>query len=385
MPEGRLAMKKGSRKEVREVVGLDLGDQNSQICVLGLDGEIIEESRIRTTEEGLRRRFAEGPRMRIALEAGTHSPWVSRLLQELGHEVIVSNPRKLRLVYGNKRKCDKADARYLARLARTDPKLLAPIQHRKEEAQADLARLRSREALVQTRTRLINHVRGMVKSMGGRMPKGTAHGFGMRLAEAVPEALRATLNPILRTIDGITETIRAYDRMIEELAAKSYPETARLTQVGGVGALTALAFVLTLEDPDRFERSRTVGAYLGLVPGQDSSGASDPQRRITKEGDVFVRKLLVQAAHYILGPFGEDCDLRRYGERIAQRGGKNGKKRAAVAVARKLGVLLHRLWRTGDVYDPLYNATRGERKPIQRTSAIQNAVPGRNPARKAVP
>jgi transposase len=135
-----------------------------------------------------------------------------------------------------------------------------------------------------------------------------------------------------------------------------------LCQVEGIGPLTALTFVLTLEDPYRFERSRSVGAYLGLVPATYRSGDRDPQKRISKEGDQMLRKmlrkLLVGSAHYVLGPFGSDSDLRRHGEKIASRGAKNAKKRAAVAVARKLSVLLHRLWVGGEVYEPLYNAHR---------------------------
>lgn len=353
-------MKKDCRKAVKSVAGLDVGDKCSQLCVLDWEtGEMQEESRLMTTEDALRRRFAKVPKMRIALEAGAHSPWVDRLLGQLGHEVLVANPRKLRLIYGNKRKNDKADASYLARLARMDPKLLAPVQHRKKEAQADLAIVRSREALVQVRTKLINHVRGTVKAMGGRLPKKTTRSFDSRLSESVPEPLRPALLPVLGAIETLKAQILAYDRQIEEMARTSYPETARLQQVRGVGALTALSFALTLEDPRRFDRSRTVGAYLGLVPGRDSSGESDPQRRITKEGDTFLRKTLVQSAHYLMGPFGEDCDLRRHGERIAQRGGKNGKKRACIAVARKLSVLLHHLWITGDEYERFHNAPQG--------------------------
>jgi transposase len=353
-------MKKGTRRAVSEVAGLDLGDKYSQLCVLDAQsGEVIEESRLRTTEEGIRRRFGHCPRMRIALEAGTHSPWVSRLLKELGLEVLVANPRKLRLVYENRRKDDRVDAAYLARLARMDPKLLAPLRHRGKTAQADLAVLRSRDALVQTRTRLVNHLRGVVKSLGGRMPKGPAESCNGRLAGSIPEPLRAALDPVLKTLGELTARIREYDKQIEAMARKKYPETARLTQVRGVGALTALAFVLTLEDPHRFKRSRTVGAYLGMVPGRDNSGETERRRHITKEGDAYVRWLLVQCAHYILGPFGTECDLRRYGERISQRGGKNGKKRACVAVGRKLGILLHRLWVSGEEYAPLHGTSKG--------------------------
>jgi len=167
------------------------------------------------------------------------------------------------------------------------------------------------------------------------------------------------LEPILEQIGSLTERISDYEKQLETIAKEHYPhETDLLRQVEGVGTLTALTFVLSLEDPYRFEKSRSVGAYLGLVPATDRSGDSDPQKRISKEGEEMLRRLLVGSANYILGPFGKDSDLRRHGEKIASRGGKNAKKRAVVAVARKLCVLLHSLWVSGEVYDPLYNAHR---------------------------
>jgi transposase len=296
--------------------------------------------------------------MRIAIEAGTHSPWVSRVLEECGHEVLVANARKLRLIYANKRKTDEVDAENLARLARLDPKLLYPLRHRGEESQAHMALIRSRQALVDCRSQLVNHVRGTVKSFGARLPKCPARSFHNRAAEHVPEPLLPAIGPILEQIGSLTERIRQYDRKLETVSEEHYPQTELLRQVEGIGPLTALTFVLTLEDPHRFEESRSVGAYLGLVPANDRSGESDPQKRISKEGDELLRKLLVSSAHYVLGPFGSDSDLRRHGEKIASRGGKNAKKRAAVAVARKLSVLLHRLWVSAEVYDPLRNARR---------------------------
>jgi transposase len=283
---------------------------------------------------------------------------VSRLLEECGHEVLVANARKVRLIYGDKRKNDKLDAENLARLARLDPKLLYPLKHRDENSQAHLALIRSREALVGSRTQLINHVRGAVKSFGARLPKCSARSFHKKVAEHLPKELTPALGPLLETIGELTERIREYERKLEEIAKVHYPETGILRQVGGVGALTALSFVLILEDPSRFKKSRAVGAYLGLVPGEDRSGESDPQRRICKEGDEMLRRLMVSSAHYILGPFAHDSDLRRHGLKIAERGGKNAKKRAVVAVARKLSVLLHRLWVTGELYEPLYNTRR---------------------------
>jgi transposase len=339
--------------------GLDLGDKYSYLCLIETrSGEVVEGGRLRTTPEVLRRRFASERPLRIAIETGTHSPWASRVLEECGHEVLVANARKLRLIYANKRKADELDAENLARLARVDPKLLYPIKHRDEGSQAHMAVIRSRQALIGSRTQLVNHVRGAVKSFGARLPKCPARSFHKRAAAHIPEALLPALGPILETIGSLTERIQQYDRQVEAISKKHYPETELLRQVEGVGALTALTFVLTVGDPYRFEKSRSVGAYLGLVPSRDQSGDRDPQKRISKEGDETLRKLLVGNSHYILGPFGSDSDLRRQGERIAARGGKNAKKRAAVAVARKLSVLLHRLWVTGEVYDPLHNTHR---------------------------
>jgi transposase len=352
-----------SREQPKMTAGLDLGDRYSYLCLLDtLSGEVVEEGRLRTNPEALRRRFASEPSLRIAIETGTHSPWVSRLLEECGHEVLVANARKLRLIYSNKRKTDEVDAENLARLARLDPKLLYPLKHRGEEGQAHMAMIRSRQALVGCRTQLVNHVRGAVKSFGARLPKCPARSFHNRAPEHIPEALLPALGPILEQIGSLTERIRQYDRKLEAISTERYPETELLRQVEGIGSLTALTFVLTLEDPHRFEKSRSVGAYLGLVPARDQSGDRDPQKRISKEGDQMLRRLLVGSAHYVLGPFGSDSDLRRHGEKIASRGAKNAKKRAAVAVARKLGVLLHHLWVTGEVYDPLYNAHRRQER-----------------------
>jgi transposase len=352
-------MDDGSRRKLSMTLGIDLGDKYSYLCLIDTEsGEVIEEGRLRTSLDAFRRRFSSERPLRIAIEAGTHSPWASRVLKECGHEVLVANPRKIRLIYANKRKTDEIDAENLARLARLDPKLLYPLKHRGEDSQAHLALIRSREALVGARTQLVNHVRGAVKSFGGRLPKCPARSFHNKVVEHIPEALWAALGPILETIGSLTERIREYDRQLETVCQEHYPETELLRQVEGVGALTALTFVLTLEDPSRFAKSRTVGAYLGLVPATDQSGERDPQKHISKEGDQMLRRLLVGSAHYILGPFGSDSDLRRHGLKIASRGGKNAKKRAAVAVARKLSVLLHRLWVTGEVYEPLYNTHR---------------------------
>lgn len=347
--------------DLEVVSGVDLGDRTSWMCVLDREsGEVVEQSRIRTTPAGFRNRFGGVKRMRIAIEVGTHSPWVSELLEELGHDVVVANPRKVRLIGESRRKDDRIDAERLARLARVDPKLLSPVKHRGMEARADLAVIKARDELVGVRTALINHVRGMVKPFGVRIQSSSTHCFADKAMPSIPESLKPALKPVIEMIASLSKKIRDYDKQIEKIVEERYPEAEHLKQVKGVGSLVALAFVLTLEDPERFRKSRSVGPFLGLVPALRASGESDPQLRITKEGDPFLRKLLINSAHYILGAFGEDCDLRRYGVRIKQRGGKNAKKRAVVAVARKLAVLMHRLWITGEIYDPQYNERQKE-------------------------
>lgn len=341
--------------EGRVTVGLDVSDRHSHVCVLDSEGEVLEESKIRTTPEGVANRFKTMSPARVALEVGTHSAWVHRLLEDLGHEVIVANARKLRMIFQSDTKNDKADALMLAKVARMDPDLLSPIQHRSAQAQQDLAILRARDALVRSRSKLINHVRGAVKSMGGRIAAMSADSFGTKAEEQLPGCLRPALQPVLEVIRKLTEQIRQEDRAAEEAAELRYPQTRTLQQISGVGPVTSLAFVLTLGEAGRFESSRQVGAYLGLRPRQSQSGEHDPELRITKAGDGLLRRLLVSSAHYILGAFGPDTDLRRWGLKLAS-GGKTAKKRAIVAVARKLSVLLHRLWVTSGTYEPLRNA-----------------------------
>ncbi|HJS97653.1 MAG TPA: IS110 family transposase, partial [Terriglobales bacterium] len=266
--------------------------------------------------------------------------------------------RNVRLIGESRRKDDRLDARTLARLARIDPQLLSPVKHRSARAQADLTLIRARAGLVRARTALVNTVRGLAKSYGERLRSCNVRNMDPEKAEGLSPELQVALKPLLRTIESLSEGIREYNQRIEVLAEQSYPEVALLKQVKGVGTLIALTFLLTLEDPHRFRKSRDVGCYLGLQPGRRNSGQSEPQMHISKEGDPYLRTLLVQGAQHILGPFGVDCDLRRWGLKLAERGGKSGKKRAIIATARKLAVLLHRLWVSGEVYEALHNSRR---------------------------
>jgi transposase len=338
------------------VIGLDISDKHTHICVLDDTGAVVLRERIETKDPAFRKWFAKRSPSRVALEVGRHSAWVSRVLTELGHETIVANARKVRLIYESHKKNDPMDAESLARLARVDPALLHPVKHRRVDTQAALAMVRSREIAVEMRTVAINSVRGQAKAFGGSMPSGRTDGFH-NLGDDVPADLRDAVAPLLATIGFLSEQIRNYDGILEDLCTRVYPQTEVLRQVWGVGPITALTFVLTIEEPGRFPRSRDVGAYFGLCPRQDQSGEVDKQLHITKSGDRLVRKYLVQCAHRIFSERAPDTDLRRWGLAMATRGGPRAKRRAIVAVARKLAVLLHRLWVTGSVYEPIRNKT----------------------------
>jgi transposase len=332
---------------------MDLGDKYSQLCVLAGNGEVVEETRIRTTREGVDLYFQGRTAMRVVLEVGTHSRWVSERIARAGHQVIVANARRVRLIAENNRKSDQVDAELLARLGRVDPSLLAPIKHRGQERQQDLMVIRARAALVSARTKLVNSVRGQVKSAGHRVPSCSTARFA-KLGAALPKELSAALRPLMESIGHLTEQIKCYDAKIRKLS-EARVEIEPLQQIAGVGPLVALTYVSTLEDPARFRSARSVGPFLGLTSKKRQSGDSDPHLRISKKGDRYLRSLLVQSAHYILAR-GPDSELKRWGLAMAERGGKNGKKRAVIAVARKLSVLMYRLWVTGADYNPFPHA-----------------------------
>jgi transposase len=342
-----------TRPEIRAIVGIDLGDKRSSYCSLDTEGGDLGEGVVATTAEALRMVFAGTEKMRIAIECGTHSPWVSRLLQELGHEVIVANPRRLRLIAESNRKNDKADARTLATVAQAALSLLKQVHHRSERVQLDLAAIKARDTAVQARSRMVAAIRGIVKSTGGRLTVCSTGAFAKKAFESCPATLRDALTPLMRIIEQLTAEIRQYDRAIERKMKSEYPEAAPILTIPGVGSLTALTFVLLLNnDANRFSKSRDLGCYFGLQPKQQDSGRFISQLGITKAGDQLMRKLAVQCSHFMLGRFGRDSALRRWGLALCLRGGGNAKKRAVVAVARKLLILMHRLWKTQTAFVP---------------------------------
>ncbi len=335
-----------------ETVGLDVGDRRTSFCHVSAAGVRLQEGEVATTQAGLQKLMDGLAPCRVVVEACGHVHWIAELVRGAGHEVVVANPRELRLISQSGRKSDRNDARMLARLGRVDPELLRPVKLRGEMCRVSRSLLHARDHLVRTRTKLVNLVRGQVKSFGGRVPACSTASFHKRAAVHVPDPLREVCAPVLAVLEQVAEQIKRCDRQIEQVSAEHHPETEVLRQVPGVGPTLALAFAATLETPDRFSSSRTVGNYIGLAPGQYASGSKTPQLRISKRGDRLLRRLLVNAASYILGPFGQDCDLRRFGERLNRGGSQRAKARARIAVARKLACLLHHLWRTGSVWEP---------------------------------
>ena len=254
-------------KEPKLTIGLDLGDRSSHYCILDEAGKVILEHHLPTTPKGIHQVFSKIPRCRIALETGTHSPWVSRQLSPMGHEVIVAHARNVRLIGESSRKDDRLDARTLARLARIDPGLLGPVRHRSAQAQIHLTVIRARAALVSTRTALVNAARGLTKSYGERLRKCGTGQMNREIAKGLSQELRDALDPLLREIESLNERIADYDRRIEQIATEVHPEVALLKQIKCVGTLIALTYVLTLNDPQRFRRSRDAGRRAVAADG----------------------------------------------------------------------------------------------------------------------
>lgn len=339
-------------KDKHVTIGLDLGERQLRFCVLGSGAEVVEEGTLGNERASLARLTSRYPGALAVMEAGAHSPWVSRYLEGLGWEVIVSNPRKVRAIYQHERKSDQRDALMLARIGRMDRALLYPVRHGSEQAQQDLLRIKLRDSLVRARVALINSIRFSLKSLGYPVGNPSSERFHKVAMESLPEGIRQMIAPNVGAVAELSARIAVLEREINVLIRTKYPQTLWLQQVPGVGALTALYFVLKIEDPKRFENVRDVGAYVGLCPRRDQSGEKDPQLRISKRGDAYLRRLLVSAAQYILGPFGPKSALREYGLMLAADGTARARKRAVVAVARKLCVLLLSLWKNQTLYQP---------------------------------
>jgi len=324
-----------------DTIGIDLGDTSHEACILNQAGKVTATTTLLNCRSELEVFSAQNKRGKIILEAGTHSPWISRLFEELGHKVLVANPRKLGAIYKSDNKTDERDAEMLARIGRLDPKLLHAVQHSSLQQQRDRKVVDNREALVGVRTKLIHYVRSSLKSFGVFLPKGTSAATFAKITKAhLSEEDYTLFESAIQTIADLSERIKEADKQIEALIEQDYPQALRLQQVTGVGPITSLTFVLTIGDPDRFKKAAHVGPFLGLVPKRDQSGDSDKALRITKAGDHQLRRLLVACAHYVLSKNGPDCTLKRSGLKRVKSDEKTNKKKAVVKTARKLAVLL---------------------------------------------
>lgn len=340
-------------------VGVDVSDRESNLCFLDADGEVIERSKIPTTLKALKARFLNCEPVRVVLETGTHANWMHDALEAMKHDVIVADARELKAITESDRKADPRDAYMLGRMGRSELDLIREVDPRSPEVRKDLEVLRARAKLVVVRTMLVNHIRGVVKSFGGRMPSCSAESMHK---QTLPTELQHELAGMMELLSSTTAQIKAYDKQIAELGETKYPQTQVLRQVPGVGPITALCFVLIVGVPGRFTNTRDVASYIGLTPKRRQSGDKDPHLGISKRGDAMLRMLLVQGSQHILRQSSPDCDLKRFGTRLIKQGGRYPKQRAVVATARKLSVLLLALLKTGEVYEPLRNSAKTENK-----------------------
>jgi len=357
-------------KRNASALGLDLSDRTFNFCRLTEGTSPPVEGKRRLTKLDLSEVWALYPADVVVIEAGTPSSWVADHLVSLGARVIVADPRKLRAVTADVRKSDLRDARMLARLGLADEDLVAPTYVRSVAHRRWMALLKARDQLVRVRTATILEVRSQVKVAGGRLPPCTTKGFE-RCQALLPADLAPLLGPSFDVIRSVNVAISQLDDQIEA-AGKADPDVQRLRRVHGVGPITALAFVAVVGDPTRFARTRDVGAYLGMVPGRSQSGDDDPQMRITKAGCGFLRRLLVQCAQFLIGPFAKDCTLRRKGLALVERmGPKLGRRKAVIAIARKLAVVLLSLWKRQTDWQPLHRVA-----DVQSGDAPQPVVDG---------
>jgi len=331
-------------------IGIDLGKRESQIAIITEDGELIDR-RIRTERHRLTEIFGHLPKAKVLVEASTESEWVARCLEELGHEVIVADPNYAPMYSQRTRrvKTDRRDARALAHACKLGAYRSA---HRTSDGRRELRTiLAMREALVRTRTAWISRIQPVLRREGYRIRSGNAETFVTRVEElAVFGSLRAAIAPLLQLLKPLTEQIALLDERLAAIA-EADSLTGRLTTVPGVGPVTAVAFVVTVDDVTRFRDAHQVESYVGLVPSEWSSSETQRRGQITKAGNSRMRWLLVQAAWCVLRrrKKAETAALRDWADRIAQR---RGRRIAAVALARRLAGILYALWRDATVYSP---------------------------------
>ena len=346
-------MKTVANTAVKACIGFDLGETSSHYCLVNLEGQVECRGQVENQRSEFERVLSSCPQARVVIETCRVSHWIGSHMRSLGREVYEANPRRVALISQSSKKTDRNDAELLAKIGRADVSLLNAIHPRSAACMEARILLRVRQQLVGTRTRAVNSVRSCLRVFGYSAPSCCTEQFAERTAPVVPAHLAALLRPLFALLKTLNRQIESCDRHLATMAKQRFPDSQTLQQIHGVGPLVSLAFVTAIGDPKRFRDSRMVGAYLGLTPRSRQSGRSDPQLRISKEGDPMVRSLLVTAATHILRQSAPDTALKRHGRRLAKNGSPRDRARARIAVARKLAVVLHRLWLTGEVYRPL--------------------------------
>ena len=331
--------------------GLDVSMKETHVCVIDGEGVVILETRTPTEPKAIAAALARAPGcQRVVLETGRMAPTLFHGLEALGVPVICIESRQAYLALKSlaTHKTDRNDARGLAQLARTG--FFKPVHVKSLAAHAVRALILARKKLVGQRVTLENQIRGLAVVFGVRLPRGLSPAFAEQViggSEGVP-GLSAAMCGLLAARDAVLEAITAIDRDMRRLARAS-EACRRLMAIPGVGQLTALAFVAAIDEPERFRRSRDVGAYLGLVPRRYQSGEVDYTGSISKCGDRRVRTLLYEAANVLLTRYRGKLALKDWALDIGRR---STMRKARIALARRLAIIMHAMLRHGTEFNP---------------------------------
>lgn len=331
-------------------IGMDLGNKVHKIIGLNEHGKEVLRCEVENTKAAVEAFFKEHADATIAMETGTCCRWVSKLARLHCHDAIVGNARKLRAIWQSKQKNDWNDAHMIAALARASRELFHPVMLRDDEHHDLYQLIQLRDISVRQRTQTINAIRGMCKAAGDFVRKCDAQGL-FRHLEYIPETQAWKFRPLIERLGAIAENIQQYDWLIQDYADAHFKtQVALLRTIPGVGLITSCMFVALIQDPKNFGNPRDAGCYFGLTAGQDQSGDKDAPMHVTKAGNTQMRKLLVTAANYILRDSSPDSAIKRYGQRICARGGKIARRKAKIAIARKLSVVMMSMLQSGESY-----------------------------------
>lgn len=360
-------------------IGIDVSDRKSCVCVMTKKNggtKILRELTIPTTREGLASFLAtQDKASTVTFETGTHCRWMHAVCVGAGFKTYVANATRLKLVTQSVTKNDTNDARMLAQMTLADVTLLRPVKLRNDEYQKMLHLHKLRNQLINSRTRWINELRCMAKTMGYRLPECSTCYFHRQETASWPQELLENTWPLLKALEQINITIKTYEKKIRELAETPAfkPHVDRLREINYVGLFVATGFVATIGgDVDKFNKPRDVGPWLGLTPRQHQSGEVDRQCHMTKAGSPFMRRLLVESAQMILRERSVDTDLKLKGIRISLRGGKIAKRKAVTAIARSLATTMVALLKKPDVpYVPLSEYAQKELLTLRTLAQVK--------------